>query len=516
MKNYLPLAQTGKKTPAQLINRAWRALQKGELDKAVSACRAVLGSQPDQFDATYVMGVVRLQQGRIAEARDLLGAALRQHPNDVGALFNYGNLLARSGRPQDGLAHYDKVIALKPDLAEAHINRGNVLLELARPDDALSSYERARALRPDSYEAIYGCGNVHLQAKRYQDALAQYDQVLAMKADHAHAHNRRGLALFRLARLEEAAASQAKAVSLLPRNPEFHTDNGTVLRSLGRLTEAAASYRRSLQLNKNHVPVKGDIGIIEKDGLRTLHLGTPISQSSMRIAQPFELIHPHSRVLMSFLLFAPRARDVLTVGLGGGSLPKFLHRFVPGIRTRVVEIDADVIAVARSHFLLPDDDDRLEVIQGDGARYLRDHPGSADVLLLDICGALGTPAHLYSQEFFDDCRAALTGSGLALIHLWSFDVQFNLFVERIGRSFAGRVLKIPVGETYSTVVVGLPPGAGELAWATLAERATLLETAYGIDFGTIVEDLRRANPAPDGAAGALVAFPLGAGTGSAA
>jgi spermidine synthase len=506
MKNYLP-TQAGKKTPAQLINRAWRALQKGELDKALSACRAVHASQPDQFDATYVMGVVRLQQGRIAEARELLGAALRQRPNDVGALFNYGNLLVRSGHPQDGLTHFDKVIGLKPDLAEAHINRGNVLLELRRPDDALSSYERALVLRPDSFESIYGRGNVHFIAKRYEQALADYDQVLALKHDHAHAHNRRGLVLFRLARLEESAASHAKAVSLLPRSPEFHTNNGTVLRALGRMSDAAASYRRSLQLNKAHVAVKGDIGIIEMDGLRSLHLGTPISQSSMRIDRPFELIHPYRRALMGFLLFAPRARDVLTIGLGGGSLPKFLHRFALGISTRAVEIDADVIAVARSHFQLPDDDDRLQVIHGDGAHYLRDHPGSADALLLDIFDGLGTPQNLYSQQFFDDCRAVLADGGPALIHLWNFDVQFELFVERIARSFSGRVLRMPVGESDSTIIVGLPPEAGEVAWATLGERAALLETTYGIEFGAIVEDLRKANRAADGAASALVPLP---------
>jgi spermidine synthase len=506
MKNYLPM-QAGKKTPAQLINRAWRALQKGEFEKALSACKAVLAFQPDQFDATYVMGVVRLQQGRIAEARDLLGTALRQRPNDVGALFNYGNLLVRSGQAQDGLANFDKVIALKPDLVEAHINRGNVLLELRRLDDALSGYERALVLRPGSFEAIYGRGNVHLLAKRYEQALAEYDQVVALKPDHSHAHNRRGLALFRLARLEEAATSHAKAVSLLPRSPEFHTNHGTVLSALGRMSDAEASYRRSLQLNKAHVAVKGGVGIIEMEGLRSLHLGTPVSQSSMRIDRPFELIHPYHRALMGFLLFAPRARDVLTIGLGGGSLPKFLYRFALAIRTRVVEIDADVIAVARSHFQVPDDDDRLQVIHGDGAQYLRDHPGSTDALLLDIFDGLGMPRDLYSQRFFDDCRAALAVGGLALIHLSSFDVQFDLFVERISRSFSGRILKMPVGESDSTIIVGLSPEAGEFAWATLAERAALLETTYGIEFDAIVEDLRRANQVADGAASTLVPLP---------
>ena len=69
---------------------------------------------------------------------------------------------------------------------------------------------------------------------------------------------------------------------------------------------------------------------------------------------------------------------------------------------------------------------------------------------------------------------------------------------------------MPVGETDSTVVVGLPPAAGELSWDVLAERAALLETAYGIEFGAIVEDLRLANPAPDGAASTLVPLPAAA------
>ena len=134
--------------------------------------------------------------------------------------------------------------------------------------------------------------------KRYEQALAQYDQVLALEPGYAHAHNRRGMVLYRLGRFEEAAASHARAVSLAPKSAEFHTNNGTVMRALGRLPiEADASYRRSLRLNKAFVPIKGEIGIIELDGLRTLHLGTPIGQSSMRLDRPFELVHPYNRAL---------------------------------------------------------------------------------------------------------------------------------------------------------------------------------------------------------------------------
>ena len=42
---------------------------------------------------------------------------------------------------------------------------------------------------------------------------------------------------------------------------------------------------------------------------------------------------------------------------------------------------------------------------------------------------------------------------------------------------------------------------------TQAERAALLETTYGIEFGTMVDGLRSANPPPEGDASALVPLP---------
>jgi len=227
--------------------------------------------------------------------------------------------------------------------------------------------------------------------------------------------------------------------------------------------------------------------------VRSLHLGTPVSQSSMRLEAPFELVHPHDRGLMAFLLFKPQANDVLALGLGGGAVPKFIHRHLPAIRTRMVEISADVIAVARSHFQLPEDDDRLQVLQADGAQYLADHPGSTMVLLVDIFDGLGTPRGLYSEKFFDDCFRALATGGVALIHLWGLDSEFTLYVDRMRRSFSARILKMPVGQTDSTIVIGFQQAPGDLSWSALAERATALDAAHGLEFGDLVERLRVSN-----------------------
>ena len=72
-------------------------------------------------------------------------------------------------------------------------------------------------------------------------------------------------------------------------------------------------------------------------------------QSEMRIDNPSALVSEYTRKMMAFLLFRPRPRHVLMIGLGGGSLLKYCHRHLPTTRFTAIEIDANVISL-RSHF----------------------------------------------------------------------------------------------------------------------------------------------------------------------
>ena len=92
-----------------------------------------------------------------------------------------------------------------------------------------------------------------------------------------------------------------------------------------------------------------EVVVSEEEGVRFLHLGGEHIQSAMRIDAPDELELDYTRTMMAFLLFHPRPRECLMIGLGGGSIPKFLFRRLPGVRTRVVELSPAVITAARLH-----------------------------------------------------------------------------------------------------------------------------------------------------------------------
>jgi spermidine synthase len=240
------------------------------------------------------------------------------------------------------------------------------------------------------------------------------------------------------------------------------------------------------------------VDVSEKDGVRALHLGSVTVQSAMRIAAPFELELAYTRGMMVFLLFSDAVRRVLVIGLGGGSIPKFIHHQLPQMHVTAVEINPAVLAAARSQFYLPADDERLQIILGDGAAYVKDNPGCADVLMLDAYDATGLAPDLSSQEFYDSCTQALSSDGMLIVNLWGSDMNFDVYLQRIEHSFDGRVLMMPTGRPGNILVFAFKRRMGLLRWKILRERARNLQQQLPIEFLEFVERLSENNRSTSG------------------
>ncbi len=239
------------------------------------------------------------------------------------------------------------------------------------------------------------------------------------------------------------------------------------------------------------------VEISEQDGLRSLHLGSSTVQSTMRIADPVELVLSYTRAMMGFLLFHPRPRHVVMIGLGGGSLAKFAHHRLPGARVSVIENSAQVIAAARSYFEVPPDGERFEVIQGDGAEYVRAHPEGCDVLMIDGYDGDAQVAALASEAFYADSRNAIERDGVVVVNLWSSDKRFDTYVQRIERTFDSRVICLPAERRGNVAVLAFRRVPDPTAWAALKVRGKQLEKLVGLEFPRFVDRLKELNPHTD-------------------
>ena len=189
----------------------------------------------------------------------------------------------------------------------------------------------------------------------------------------------------------------------------------------------------------------------EAHGTRSLHFTYGELQSQMQTGSPWHLEVDYTRTMMGFLLFNNNPAVVGMIGLGGGSLVKFCYRYLVHARVMVAEINPHVIAL-RDTFQIPPDDERLQVIACDGARWVRDLPSTTDVLMVDGFDARGQSAQLCSQAFYDSCVQALSPRGLLVVNLHRDHLDYPLLLERINRSFNGATLEALAEEKSNGII----------------------------------------------------------------
>ena len=234
--------------------------------------------------------------------------------------------------------------------------------------------------------------------------------------------------------------------------------------------------------------------VSEKFGVRALHIGSDTIQSAMRIARPDELEISYTRSMMAFLLFNPDPREVLMMGLGGGSLAKFIYHRLPRARTVAVEINPRVVAVARQSFQVPPDDARLQVVVGDGAEYLGNDKLRVDVILVDGYDADSQVEAMSTPAFYRDCARVLGDAGILVVNLWGDDRTFTTCLDRIAKAFDGLVACLPAAKPGNIAVFAFKRSPGHPGWDELRGRAQALETAHGLEFARFVQGLAAMNP----------------------
>jgi len=141
--------------------------------------------------------------------------------------------------------------------------------------------------------------------------------------------------------------------------------------------------------------------------------GTP--QSHVDLDDPAHLEFEYVRRMGHVLdLAAEPGTPLDVVHLGGGALtlPRYVAVTRPGSRQRVVEIDQPLTDLVREHLPLPRGA-RIRVRADDARVGLSAlHTGSQDVVLTDVFAGARTPAHLTSAEFAADAHRVLRPGGV--------------------------------------------------------------------------------------------------------
>ena len=214
--------------------------------------------------------------------------------------------------------------------------------------------------------------------------------------------------------------------------------------------------------------------------MRFLHLGSPAVQGSMKISQPFDIHLEYVQRMMAWLLFADLDRvhelRALQLGLGAASLTKFCYRRL-NMHTTALELNPQVIDTCKAWFQLPENNARLQVVQGDAADIAQhqDWQGQIDVLQIDLYDEQAMKPVLDTEAFYRDCHALLTPKGCVVINVFGRASDVLATIQKLSPLYA--VWTFPPTPAGNSIVLAFAKNI-ELNADVLEAQARTIETRW--------------------------------------
>ncbi len=234
-----------------------------------------------------------------------------------------------------------------------------------------------------------------------------------------------------------------------------------------------------------------EVIISEQENLRCLHLNGSMVQSAMQISAPETLTLVYTQCMMGFLLFHPKPENILMIGLGGGSLTKFVYHYMPETRIKVIEINPRVIMAAQQYFALPEENERFEIIVAEGGQFIAEQSISTDIIMVDGFDDDYHVPSLCSQDFYDQAQRMLNKNGMIVVNLLSRDKQLKNYLHRIETSFKGHIIGMLAEIKGNLIVFAFKNNPGKHSWKSIRKSALKLEKQYPLPFTDFVSKLQK-------------------------
>lgn len=227
-------------------------------------------------------------------------------------------------------------------------------------------------------------------------------------------------------------------------------------------------------------------------------------QSVVKLGDPDHLELPYARAIPVAFVFVDQPSAALVIGLGGGTIPSFLHKRFPALVIDAVDIDPGVVEVAQSHFGFREDA-RMRAHIEDGRRFVERSARRYDVVFLDGFGTDSVPPHLATREFLDAVRRILTPGGVVIGNVWGrFANRHYDSMIRTYRDVYEHVAILDVPSSGNKLVIASSRDPGLSGWQLVARaREVSQRLQLRHDLAEIVEHGLRP-PGEDGATGVVL------------
>ncbi len=214
-----------------------------------------------------------------------------------------------------------------------------------------------------------------------------------------------------------------------------------------------------------------EVTLTEFRGVQFLHLGTDWIQGAMRLNNPFEIVLDYVQQMMVWMLFKENPKHIVQLGLGSAALTKFCYQHFQETPVTAIELNPNVINICRNAFHLPENDQRLQVIQTDASDYIESMKikNGIDIIQVDLYDENAAAPVFDSPEFYKSCADSLTPDGMMTVNIFGDESNRTKSIEAIQENFDS-VVWLPEVDGGNIVVLAFKKSP-ELSFEELFLRA---------------------------------------------
>ena len=255
--------------------------------------------------------------------------------------------------------------------------------------------------------------------------------------------------------------------------------------NFGPTAEPGPIFMRLFQYEKQLYQASHDgteVQVFDRGDRRELRFGNRIVQSAVSKRSPDELMLEYTRAMMAGFLVRPDPEYILHLGLGAGSVPRFIHRFFPTVRQRVVEINPKVIEAAYRFFDLPLSPN-LMVEEGEAGAYTASNRDKYGLVFMDAFTAHGAAEGVGDPDYYQTLSRQLNPEGWVVNNVWGSDrEELERVIGRMAAVFPC-LYAIPVHAHSNVILVGGRPRKPPTP-TLLRKRAAALTQICAMDFSS--------------------------------
>ena len=213
-----------------------------------------IASSQSAADPHVKEGIRLAGEEKLSQAAEQFVEALRINPQNTDALYNLGLIRMRWGDFKAAESSFREVLRINPNSDAAQLRLASILTEFARDDQnyipqAAAAYARAIELSPTNPEAYFNLGYLAVRKRDYPEAADRYRKTLDLDPHYPHARLDLGIALYHGYDFEGAYPELRAAATEEPDSAEAHHYLGLVLSKRTQWEEAIQELRAAVRLD---------------------------------------------------------------------------------------------------------------------------------------------------------------------------------------------------------------------------------------------------------------------------